>query len=488
MTDKAIDLDDLLGPDPQDWTNADEFNDDGPGDGLVPDDSAGTVEEEWVGDDLILSWRLRGEHQATQMLRYDSAADLIRIFPRVRRNAAWDNPFSHLDEVQIQGLPWDPHDHSVEGELDGLLHVVGLPRGFSAVYEYGLGVARPYRGFLTEIERRTGCTAVRFTAAGDEGLHGSIFHVELERFEDYRSVVERNRGRAAIALTRVIEAECHNALADLFELELVAPKYGRHPVIQALSEEVATGYVLSDEDRKALLDQVSTEASRVAHESPSRFDRLREDIELVSLEVLIAQFEQAMSRRTSEATWQGFFSRNPFALQQLFSAPILLLHGQVHVRGADALGQGSRIADFLCMNTVTHSAVVVEIKTPRSPLMASTLYRGSGTAETYPAHRELSGAIGQVQAQMESVSRDMKNTPALGDIDHWHVRGAVISGTVSTLSAEQRDSFLRYREGLTGLTVLGYDEVGERLKSLRDMLATPPVGPGPVNSTAASSP
>lgn len=247
-------------------------------------------------------------------------------------------------------------------------------------------------------------------------------------------------------------------------------------MIRAMTEEVANGYVVDAADRANLVDQVVLQAPKVAHESPEQFGKLREDIELVSLEVLIERYEQGLSGRAGrdEGHWQSFFTTNPFALQQVFSAPILVSRGQVHVKGTDALGQGSRITDFLCVNAVTRSAIAVEIKTPATELIMNRSYRGSGTAEVYPPHRNLSGAVSQVQAQMESVSRDLIETPDLGSIDRWHVRGAVIIGKISELSDEQRTSFLRYREGLTAVTVLGYDEVLERLKYLRALLMGSP--------------
>lgn len=259
------------------------------------------------------------------------------------------------------------------------------------------------------------------------------------------------------------------------------PRYGRNPVIRAITEEVATGHVTDASDRATLVNEVARQAPAVAQEAPEQFGRLREDIELVSLKVLIERFQEGLVGRAAkdEGRWQRFFTENSFALQQVFSAPILVLRGQVHVRGTGPLGDGSRIADFLCVNAVTRSAVVVEIKTPASPLMAAKPYRGSGTAAVHPAHRELSGAVGQVQAQMESVPRDLRDSPEFGAVDKWHVRGAVISGRVSDLDDEQRESFLRYREGLSSVTVLGYDEICERLKGLHALLGGPPAASGP---------
>ena len=483
VTEDQLDIGDLLGSDtePAGWADANEPDDDSLH--LDLEDAEGRVDERWIGDQLVLSWRRRRDRDTVEMLRYDPGAKLLRIFPKVRRGAGYDNPFSQIEELQIQGLAWDPQAHSAEGDRDGLLRVVGLPRGFDDIYAAGLGVTRRYRGLLNEIEERTRCTTVRFTTSGAESEDGEIFAVALERFERYRAGVDTSRRRADTAYRSVVAADRHNAVADLFGLGRVAPKYGRHPVIQALTEEIETGHVLSTEDRDALVEQVSARAPTVARESAERFGRLRQDIELVSLEVLIDQFDRALAQRTSESTWQRFFTDNPFALQQLFSAPLLLLDGQVHVRGTDGKGRGSRITDFLCVNAVTRSAVTVEIKKPSTPLMEEKSYRGSATAEVFPPHRELSRAVSQVHAQMESVPRDMRPTPAFGDIDQWHVRGAVIIGRVAELGDEQRASFLRYREGLVGVTVLGYDEVGERLKSLRDMLADPTAPPRPEEST-----
>jgi Domain of unknown function (DUF4263) len=374
-------------------------------DELDLEDRVGSVEQSHDGNEIVLSWSRRGANEGTEMLRFDEDANLLRIFPKVRRGVTYDNPFDQLTELQVEAPDWNPKHHSAESERYGLLHVVGLPKGFSAVYDFGLGVMRNYRGLLEEIEKRTSCTAVRFVAWGDEGPTGSIFRLTLERFESYRAAVDRNRGRASTAVRRVVDAESHNAVAALLNLDPVEPKYGTNPVIRAITEEVATGYVTSPADRATLVDHVVRQASQVAHETPERFGRLREDIELVSLEVLIEQFEQGLVGRAArdETHWQNFFLTNPFALQQVFSAPILVVRGQVHVRGTDVLGQGSRIADFLCVNAITRSAVVVEIKTPATALMAVKAYRGSGTAEVYPTHRHLSGAVSQVQAQMESV-------------------------------------------------------------------------------------
>ena len=64
--------------------------------------------------------------------------------------------------------------------------------------------------------------------------------------------------------------------------------------------------------------------------------------------------------------------------------------------------------------------------------------------------------------------------------------GDVIAGRLFNLTAEQRESFLRYRAGLATVTVLGYDEVLERLKTLLTVLKSPPDSDGATATTGLS--
>lgn len=207
--------------------------------------------------------------------------------------------------------------------------------------------------------------------------------------------------------------------------------------------------------------------------------RLRQDIELVSLDTLIEKFERDLDgpHARDEDHWQEFFNANRFALQLIFSTPVVVARQHATVQAGDIDGRGTRITDFLCANAVTRTVVIVEIKTPAASLMSSRPYRGNGTdTAVYSPHADLIGPVAQLQSQMASVPRSLASrlTPDL-ELDPWNdARGAVISGRLSSLNNEQRESFLRYRAGLSTTIVLGYDEVLEHLKALRAMLASPP--------------
>jgi hypothetical protein len=221
---------------------------------------------------------------------------------------------------------------------------------------------------------------------------------------------------------------------------------------------------------------MQAEPKRIATERPQAFGRLCEDLELVTLDVLIENFSKSLtgSGAKNEAAWQKFFKANTFALKQIFAAPVTFYGEQVHVRSPDMRGAGSQIADFVLFNTLTRSMVIVEIKTPSAALVAKNKYRGASGAEVYPPDKELSGAIAQLQAQMESARSDFdqiaRRTPGASPLVTKVVTGAVIAGTLGAMDQLRMDSFLRYRNGLHGIQVITFDEVLDRLRALQTML------------------
>lgn len=457
--------------------------------------SSSSVEVRRDGSSLRFVWVTsgsKGAPDALELARYDAGSDLLRIFPRVHLADVdlFDPQFDQVHELQIvaAALGWDPED-AVSERSDGRLELVegdgplqelhGLPKGFGRYFQYGLGFPRAYRGLVRAIESLTDCTVVCFGGAEDEGVRDNICHVALERFDRYKLAVDLNRARGDVVVGRVNRIAAQNSIAELAGLPAEKLTLGRHPVVQAITRAITDETPLDVDERSALVARMSLESRRVASDSPQQFGQLRSGIELVALEVLIEQFESAMQSagKGRESKWQAFFELNVFALQQLFAAPVALYGSQLHLRMPNMHGAGARIADFVLVNTLTRNAVVVEIKTPATRLVGRP-YRGAGVATIFPPHAELAGAVVQVQAQMESAATDFRDlvrrTADAEEVDTLVIRGAVIAGSVESLSSEERRSFVRYRSGLHGVEVLAFDEVLGRLQGLRQFLSGSP--------------
>jgi hypothetical protein len=430
-------------------------------------------------DGTSILWR-SSDDDPVEMARWDPAEGLLTVFPRTFSLGSLQSQFTRITELQLDCdvlRGWVPDDGVEENDRGDGLELSCLPSGFGRVFRYGLGIKRAYRGLAKQVDDSTSCTAIRFSAAGPEGPDGAVFQLTLDRFTDFKRAVDRNRSRATTVAARVNSVEGHNAIADLLGVEPKVPTIGRHPVVVAMTRELTGQHVLDVRERGMLVRQASKESRIAARQAPEDFGRLRKDIELVALEVLMEQFDSSMAgvAAKDEGHWQSFFQRNTFALQQLFAVPVALFGDQLTVKPGNALGQGARIADFVLVNTVTRSALLVEIKTPAAGL-SGRVYRGKGGAEVYPPHAALAGAVTQLQAQMESVRTHLpallRETPGMETLDTVSVRGAVIAGTAAALDQERAASFLRYRDGLADIEIVAFDEVRDRLEVLRALLSS----------------
>ncbi|MUM17040.1 DUF4263 domain-containing protein [Mycobacterium sp. CBMA271] len=446
----------------------------------------GSVIAKREGSRLSLSWfnSLFEDHRPpVELVRFDLDTQMLSIFPKL---SLWGGTvqcqFRWVRELQIDTscFEWSPHSPVWDIDREHGLELAGMPKGFGRYFALGLGLLPRYREFVRTIEANSDCKIVRFGSKAKEGAVDDTFMVSFERFGRYIHAVDLNRDRGNVVVNRVNEAEAANAVADLFKNDPVNPTVGRHPIIQAMTRAVTDRVPLNEAERAALVGRMAAEAPRAAVENPQAFGKLRQDIELVALEVLIEQYERGLHGPMSkdEGHWQEFFATNTFALQQLFAAPLALYGSQLALAIPSMFGRGGRVADFVLVNTLTRSAVVVEIKTPASKLLGLR-YRGSDGAKVYPPHRDLSGAVAQLQAQMESVVTDFPSlvgkTPHAEPIETASVRGAVIVGSLASLTAEELQSFVRYRNGLHAVEVLTFDEVGGRLKGLHQLLKSPHV-------------
>ncbi|MBD8059039.1 DUF4263 domain-containing protein [Cellulomonas sp. JH27-2] len=430
------------------------------------------------GTDAALTWTPHTSGATVELARIEPSQGIVRIFPKTPAGDEMEDQYTRIREFQIELslLPSLDLDEPVgEGEY-GEWVLAGLPRRFGSTFWMGLGLPRRYRRIIRVIEDHTDCTVVRFGPQGREGTDDEeTFHISLERYDAYTVAVERTHGRGDTAVDRVNAAEAHNAVAGPLGLAPLTPHPGRHPMIQLLTRAVAGDVALDADDQHVLVESVRSASPRIASENPVAFGKLRDDIELVSLEELIKRYQVNLAREKREPAWQEFFKNNPFALQQMFAAPVILYGTELQVRYPNLFRRGGRIADFVLINTVTRSVYVVEIKTPGAGLTGK-VYRGTEGSEVHLPGKDLAGAVAQVTAQVESARLEMaaiiEKTPGAETVDTLDVRGAVIVGRISELEGEQGESFRRFRTGLRDVDVLTFDEVLERLVGLREYLST----------------
>lgn len=171
----------------------------------------------------------------------------------------------------------------------------------------------------------------------------------------------------------------------------------------------------------------------------------------------------------SEDFWHEHLIANQYILGQIFAFPIICVEDKAYVGGKKIDNRGGKLVDFLVANRLSKNAVLVEIKTPETPLLGSEYRNG-----VYGPSSDISGAVAQVRTYRQSLIEHYPEIAGNHDevFDTFYPRCAVIAGDFEQelTSEEKRQSFEQFRNGLRDVDVISFDELFEKLATLVKLL------------------
>ena len=422
-----------------------------------------------------------------RLIILDSRQAMLTIFPidPHKDGPAFLQPkYSQVERITIADRDYLGTDLSEElprTEEEVMMVLEDLPSCFLKDFDSGLGFAPPYRPIVDAIERLFDCREIRIEgdieASYDEAT--KTFHLPTKDLESLRRATNRIIDHAQSASSSVRYATAHNYLAKKFEQPEVSPAYGRHPSRRLLTEALLHGDDwLSPSDVDSILNVMTKNAKVIADAKPQKLSLLKEDIELVALDALIARYKQMLNAKLSEENWQNFLQNNSFILGLAFGQPILKIADKPSVGGHKLSGGGATVSDFLVKNRLTSNCALVEIKTPQTKMLNKSPHRTG----VYPPSTELSGAVNQALDQKYRFEREIaqiKENTRPHDIESYSVRCCLLVGKMPT-GVDEIQSFELYRGNSKNVDIITFDELLEKLKQLRELLVpsdNPPMKP-----------
>jgi hypothetical protein len=346
-----------------------------------------------------------------------------------------------------------------------------LPPGLTKDPEYGLGFARECDPVIDFIELHTDCASIELTASGDAMVSGRTFRLSQPHLAALRATMDHIKTRGNGGIRRVKEKHVHDSLGPVIGLDVKELSMGRLPDSKWMTKVAAGEVPLNADEEDELLAAVSSSANAIAGGSPQKLVRLQADIQVANLDQLVDTLDLALGEAHPEAWWQTFFEENVFVLQLIFGGPTVFIDSQVPIGDADTSLKGKKIADYLFKHALTNNAALVEIKKPSTQLLSKTPYRKG----VYGVHSEIGKSVTQVLDQALHLSHTEAATKKRTGDGSWSItapRCFVVVGRASELDTDdKRKSFELYREHLSGVRIVTYDEILEQLKSLRDFLA-----------------
>lgn len=407
------------------------------------------------------------------LARYDSKASELTTFPI---NTGFGRYFlgpkyTHittmiLENVHTPGSPLKDGDY---------LYYEELPTGVIREPLAGFGFAFDQRFIAESVERQPGVTTLRLSRTKGVSRAADTLTMSYGVFSKLRKDINRTHKKAVAiannAKTEYIDANINIMLNPAFELP--EGDGTRKPIADILVETLIGKSRSPEAEAKAAARTVKKSIKTLVEKEPTELLELRREIELVSLEELITLFDKKLGQTAlQERHWQAFFKENSFILQLAFNLPALAFGDQVAVGGTRFDGSGGKFADYAIKLGLLGNLALIEIKTPKSPLLEKKEYRGGIHAPS----GELVGAVTQVldqRHQLQNEINDKKVTSREFDIFTYDVRCIVVAGRQPETD-EEKKSLELYRSNLRDVVVVTFDELLAKLKALHEFLASKP--------------
>ncbi len=357
---------------------------------------------------------------------------------------------------------------------EDVLHLLeDFPRGLIKDYDYGLGLSKDYRFIVFAIESLSDCTEVKIAfdvATGIDKDDGDVFNISYRDFEEARKFVDSITRRVQETARSIKGTGVFNLFAVLTGEKEEPVALGKHTVNRLVAQAIYDGEHLTEADQEAILNTLSKNTKEIAEAKPEKLAKLQNEIELVTLEVLIDRYTAMLSQKLKEDQWQTFFNENPFILSLAFGYPVIKVRGQASIGGHKITGSGEKITDFLVKNSLTNNTALFEIKTPQAHLLSKRPYREGVFT---PSH-ELSGSINQAldqKYQFQKQIAQIKETSRIYDIESYAVHSCVIIG-LTPAGIDQQKSFELFRRNSKDVQIVTFDELLEKLRQLHRFLVS----------------
>jgi hypothetical protein len=168
-----------------------------------------------------------------------------------------------------------------------------------------------------------------------------------------------------------------------------------------------------------------------------------------------------------EEFWQLTFNENSYVLSQVFAVPLVFIQDRAYVGGMKMDRSDARFVDYVFSAESSREAILIEIKTPTTPLMGSE-YRGN-----LPPSRDLAGSVVQVLNYRNELVQNLRTSGNFDTLSAFNPKCAVIIGNAEAELCDEtaRRSFELFRAGLKDVEIITYDELFRKVEILAELFS-----------------
>lgn len=157
-------------------------------------------------------------------------------------------------------------------------------------------------------------------------------------------------------------------------------------------------------------------------------------------------------------------------MAQIFSCPCTIFDDKAYVGGKGINDRGGNLCDFIYQNSLSQNVALIEIKTPCTKIVGGP-YRG-----TFSFSPELSGAVNQVLNYRDKLTKEYYALchQSSKPFEVMSPKCVVIIGKISSMTTGEVSAFENFRNSLSNISILTFDELYQRIMDLIAVLSNTP--------------
>lgn len=309
------------------------------------------------------------------------------------------------------------------------------------------------------------------------GVRGWLVRFKKERNNKWEELEEKNFQKLSLYEGVRIELgteqikKLYDEIKKLGGISKKGVEYGETEYVFGKKEEVL---VVSDKNIKNTIEQILAkgftkefwqELTQADPQQATYLSLLHLQSERLSS---LKEFKESIEKNLLEEYWQDYFEKNKWIFGYGLDYKILRQEqSQPNYGGIRINGTGGQRGDFLVSTEGDYRfTVLVEIKTPQTPLLQGTEPQRNGA---WSLSKQFSDSITQLQANIPtweikgSREEDNRDKFEKKDIFTINPNGILVIGRLNELGTrDKRNTFQRFRQSMHGLEIITFDELLKR--------------------------
>ncbi len=330
-------------------------------------------------------------------------------------------------------------------------------RGVFKNSSFGLGFTKILSPLIYELEPKSSINKVVISKKDSSGIKKGTITFNTRSLDKAYDIIQPFKLKQSADLKQI----ANNELSKMFgekEFKPKPKKYIKDYLSSKVSSEGIIPEDLSDKDVQVLIDLIPKEIKE-----KKLIYKVEEKVNFIKLNSVKEEFSKLINQKTNSSQYeekcQKFFEDNSWIFSSILSMPISLVHSKAYVGGKSVDNEGGKIADFLYSNNLTNNVFIIEIKTPLKKIVDfKSPYRGPNV---FSMGKELTGGLIQVLDQRDNLQKEF-HTLSKGKYQSFNPVAVLIIGKLSDLTTAQVNSFELFRNSLSGVQILTFDELLNR--------------------------